>query len=689
MYNWNNFRLFVTVLIGSFVIGHSVKAQEYGLGWVNHLQSNANMDITNVTMDKNGDFICVGITDESTNLNMQDTTVLLSATDPGNLDEVFILKFSSKGEFIWVKQITMWMSSTYVKGEVTTDNDGNVIVVGRFRDTVDFNPGAGVEERIAMGGRDVYILKLNGQGDFMWVKTIESNVSLAAYATAVDANDNIFLSGSFRVKADFDPGVGVNELDAAGNLDLFLLKLNSNGEFSWVKQFESKGVTSSTSSWETNLALDNSGNIFVSGPFQDTLDVDPGPGVVNLVNVGTEMDAFFVKLDSLGTYQWGHSLNSASDVEILDIAVDNTGGAYTTGYFMGTTDFDPGVGTNNITSVGEEDIFIQKISPSGTNSWVHTFGKTNGDEGSGVYVSGNGDVFATGYFKGKVDFDPAAPFTDLNSHEHDDAYVLQLTSTGDYVWAGNFGSTGWTRGLSILEDGSGNIYSVGEFNPNSDFHPGETEEIFSTSGYYDLYLHKLVPCTSSTPTIDTVFACRSYSWIDGEIYNESNNTAVHYVSNSGGCDSMVSLNLTISNLSGDVNCNAVIEEGELLGDKNGNGVIDGNEILGDANGNGVIDGNEVQNDGNNDGVPDNVGMSSSILPKVNVYPNPAYQKMNIELNGVEGISKIQIMDLVGSVIMEKTANGNTQMDVSALSRGVYILEVDHYGEIYRTRFIKQ
>jgi hypothetical protein len=108
-----------------------------------------------------------------------------------------------------------------------------------------------------------------------------------------------------------------------------------------------------------------SGTVYTTGSFQGTgIDFDPGVGVFNLDSAGDE-DIFISKLDSGGNFVWAKSMGGTSLDRGYDIFVDSSGAVYTTGYFLGTADFDPGTGPLeifNLTSTGSSDIFISKLA---------------------------------------------------------------------------------------------------------------------------------------------------------------------------------------------------------------------------------------------------------------------------------------------------------------------------------------
>ena len=88
-----------------------------------------------------------------------------------------------------------------------------------------------------------------------------------------------------------------------------------------------------------------------------------------------------------GSDDWGRSTT-----------VDAAGNGYTTGFFKGTVDFDPGAGTFNITSVGGRDIFITKLDAAGNLVWAKGMGGASDDEGFSIAVDASGNVYTTGYF---------------------------------------------------------------------------------------------------------------------------------------------------------------------------------------------------------------------------------------------------------------------------------------------------
>src|SRR5690554_483248 len=125
---------------------------------------------------------------------------------------------------------------------ITTDVEGNVIVTGIFMDTVDFDPGPGVTNLIstAAGFGDVFIQKLDAKGNLLWVKKMGGIRNDYGFSSICDWQGNVYTTGSFQETVDFDPGPEVNNLSSVEQSDIFVQKLDTDGNFLWVKQMGGK-----------------------------------------------------------------------------------------------------------------------------------------------------------------------------------------------------------------------------------------------------------------------------------------------------------------------------------------------------------------------------------------------------------------------------------------------------------------
>lgn len=418
------------------------------------------------------------------------------------------------------------------------DNSGNVYTAGYFEGTADFDPGVGVFNLTSNGSADIYIQKQDTSGNFLWAINIGGTSFDLAYGMAFDANDNIHLTGYYWNTVDFDPGVGVANLTSVGSDDAYVLKLDPNGNFIWVKSF---GGSSQERGYD--IGVDASGNVYSTGSlFSWTADFDPGVGVFNLVINGS-FCTYISKLDSNGDFVWAKEFQAgASYIYPSCMTIDASGSPVVGGRFTGSCDFDPGVGTNYIGASGQ-DGFIAKLDPLGNYVWAHAIGASGTDMVDGLDSDAT-HLYVTGNFQSTVDFNFGAGVNSSPS-VGTDAFVLTTDASAGYQWHTTFGGSssdfgkdvsastsgnvyvsGWLNGLGVVRkwdnmgvldwtitfadfnisldvDQNDYAYSTGYFTGTKNFDPYNTGHMETSSGGRDAFVHKIVPmCVASSITAD-------------------------------------------------------------------------------------------------------------------------------------------------------------------------------------------
>lgn len=364
---------------------------------------------------------------------------------------------------------------------IQTDSNGNIYVAGRFLGTADFDPGPLVESVMAQGGEDIFIQKLDQNGDLLWVNRIGGFGDEEVFSILIDNNDDVYVTGSFEGTVDFDPGILVNNMSSLSSEDMFIQKLDANGNLIWVKQIEG-GWGAST--------LDPNGYIYTVGTFIDTLDLDPNAGVSEVVSAG-QADIFIQKLDLDGNFVWGKSEGGSDMDHASAVCIDANGNVCITGGFNGVADFDPDAGVNNLTSQGFSDIFIQKLDASGGFVWAKQMGSNGFDGGSSITADENGDLYVAGNFMEAVDFDPSGGTTVLTSVGFADAFVLKLNPGGDLLWAKDMGGDSFTAAEIVHVLSNGEVLSVGTFQGTSDFDPSNGSDSLTSQGFSDIFMQLL------------------------------------------------------------------------------------------------------------------------------------------------------------------------------------------------------
>ncbi len=336
-----------------------------------------------------------------------------------NSDDVFISKLDANGDFVWAK--TLGGSNTDKCSGIKIDASGNLLITGSFKGTADFDPGAGIFNLTSAGIDDVFVSKLDTNGDFVWAKAIGGTSADVSLAIAVDATGNVYTCGYFTGAVDFDPGVGTDTLTSS-IYNIFISKLDANGNFVWAKHMVGSGDVSQA------IAVDAAGNIYTTGYMQGTTDFDPGAGTFTLTAVGA-FDIFISKLDANGDFVWAKRMGALNNEAGLSIAADATGNVYTSGYFGDTVDFDPSAGTTNLVAPGGNySIFISKLDANGNFVSAKNIGNSNGSCASyAIKLDAADNIYASGYYTSTTDFDPNTGVSNLTSQGNNDVFVLKLS----------------------------------------------------------------------------------------------------------------------------------------------------------------------------------------------------------------------------------------------------------------------
>lgn len=364
----------------------------------------------------------------------------------------------------WAKN--MGGSDADLGGDIAVDDDGNVYTTGYFRNTGDFDPGVGTFNLTSAGGIDIFISKVDPDGNLVWTESFGSTGFDRGFGIAVDGDGNVYGAGYFQGTVDFHPGFGTANLTAF-NTDTYVVKLDTDGNFVWARS-----VGDSGGDYGRAIAVDAAQNVYVLGEFQNTVDFDPGPGNAFLSETGSAGgDVFILKLDAAGNYVWAIRHGGPSDDGARSIKVDAAGNVYSTGGFYATVDFDPGAGVFDLTSSGSDDVFISKLDVNGNFVWAKQIGSTAIDRGQDLALDDTGNVYVTGHFNGTVDFDPGAGTFSLTSAQ-DDVFIVKLDTDGDFGWAKSISGTSYDQFYTLDVDGDGNVYAGGKFYGVIDFDPG-------------------------------------------------------------------------------------------------------------------------------------------------------------------------------------------------------------------------
>ncbi len=438
---------------------------------------------------------------------------------------IFIYAGFSAQEINWLKAF-QGPGDEFIN-DIFIDKKGNVYVTGRFDGSTDLDPGPGTFT--LSNSTDAVVAKLDASGNFQWAATFGAQATDSGEGIVVDDGGNIYVTGIFAYTVDFDPGPGVNNLTAKNSgFDVFLLKLNENGEFVWAK-------TIGGDNWDgaDQVALDPDGNIYVLGRFHlDTVDVDPGSATYSLSfgykeaavikfdpagnflssfkpimfggkqfpegksDICIDSDGFLYtnnitgisKFNSAGNLIWSQAPGANA------ICADNEGNVYCAGNFNASTDFDPGPLTQTFTTNGGADSYVQKIDKNGVRLWLKNFGGTDGDWVYSMAVNNTGAIGIAGAFQETADFDPGPNTFSITSQGGVNAFFLELNSNGEFLNVRRIGGNNQDFATSVSFDPWGSIHIGGSFSSSATFGTGPLGTYSLTSmpqGYHDGFVLKL------------------------------------------------------------------------------------------------------------------------------------------------------------------------------------------------------
>lgn len=311
----------------------------------------------NIKLDHNNNFYISGSFTGNLDFTSTLSTDNLSATM--NNTAAFFAKYDANSSFVWSKKIESPVLVTFTDMDV---DNSKLYLCGYYRDTTDFNPGIGISNLSPAGNNDAFIAKYNTNGSFLWAKSIKGIDNEAIENIHVNIEGNVLVTGHFFNSIDLDPSdANTSFISSLGQRDLFFAQYTSSGTFRW-----GKSLGSDDDDYGYAITTDNQRRIFLSGTYQDLLNLDPNPGkVVNVDNSGGGIDVFFARYDSTGNFEWAQTAGGNNGELIADIEVNNILELYAVGWFQGGIGLFNG--TTNLSSNGDRDAIVLKVN-TGTPS---------------------------------------------------------------------------------------------------------------------------------------------------------------------------------------------------------------------------------------------------------------------------------------------------------------------------------
>jgi len=361
---------------------------------------------------------------------------------------------------------------------VAADKSGNVLLAGAFQGSMTM----GGTTLTSSGKEDGFFAKLSSAGDVLWAKRFGDGQNQSATGIGADANGNVYVTGIFIGTVNF--GGGNLTSDTNFFQDVFLAKFAPDGTHIWSKKFGDSNIQ-----YARALAVDASGNVIITGYFQQ--NVDFGGGV--LTASGQSFDAFVAKFDTAGQHLWSRRYGDATDQSANAVTVDASGNVLVAGHAAGSIDF----GAGAVTASGTPSAFVAKLDPQGAPIWTKVSGGVGKAAANGVAVSATGSVAVVGSFTGGFDFGAGV----LQNPDVDDAYVTVFGPSGAHVLTRKYGDATFQRADGVAFTPNGDVLLTGAFTGTIDFGTGP---VTSVDGF-DMFLTRL-DLSDACPTWLRIFS---------------------------------------------------------------------------------------------------------------------------------------------------------------------------------------
>lgn len=490
--------------------------------------------------------------------------------------DIFLTKYDALSNYVWAFNLGCFGSYQANASSVACDANNNVYISGYFTGTVDFDPGPGVTNvstNLATNQYMYFFAKYNSAGQFMFINKIP------VYTAVIksDALGNSYVTGTYAGSVDFDPGPGTSILNSAGSSqDIFLAKYDNLGNYVWA---QSMGGTLSETA--TDLWIEPSGNIVLTGSYQGSADFDPSAGTSTLTASFGSASIFIAKYNSSGNYIFAKGMGGVN-VTAKSVAVveDKKKNILITGNFDKTVDFNPGPAIDTLKATGTTlDMFLAKYDSLGNYVWAKSFTGNWFEDAKDLAVDSIGNPTIIGVFTSSVDLDPSNNQAVLTTTVGSDAFFAKYDKFGNFFYAAQISGNSGCLGSSIsIHDEK--TFITGSFTGNVDFDFGPATA--TLTGDQSLFVAKYDPCTLPTiPVIGSTFTsvCTSMSntlsVVSGSLYSASawkwytgscGNTFVasgnaitvsptvtttYYVRSEGGCPSTgncSSITINVSNI---------------------------------------------------------------------------------------------------------------------------------------------
>lgn len=383
-------------------------------------------------------------------------------------EDIFFLRTNASGDVRWAKRAGSRLGDEVAA--IATDSEGNLVGAGSFWFDADFEA---TELTATQNPKAIFMVKYSADGQLQWAQAINGTNLKEVEALAIDANDDILITGFFSDSIR----IADTTLVAAGDTDLFVAKFTAAGELRWALQQGQSGDTRGST-----LGLTSTGDAIVSGFFNDTAIVAGERLIANT----DDRDLFLTRISATGEPLWARKAGGVFDKDPTALAVDDADNIYITGFLIGVMTLSPDLSIQSQT--GTPDFFIVKYDAAGNPLAARAFGGTLPQEPTDILVQDN-TVLLSGFYQGAMAFDGFSFDAGFGVH----SFLLGFDANLLTLWAKDIAADNAIFAMQIIEDADANLWASGSFQGMATF---DNQTINADS--YDIFLAKLNQEATST-----------------------------------------------------------------------------------------------------------------------------------------------------------------------------------------------
>lgn len=480
----------------------------------------------------------------------------------------FLFCFLSQGLFVnaqnWVWANLISSAGAVEIKDVKTDANDNVYVFGNYKNAITFVGSPGPVSFPDPGTKACYLAKYDKDGTLVWARQIGGN-KISARAMTIDDFDNIYITGGIFTGAETFRGSATPVGDVIiGNVtseDVYLAKYDSNGDVTWAQ----------TVAWGADkdrpgeIIVDELGDILMIGFFNNDLIFNGGQ---TINETGGNTDNFVAKFDATGTSVWVRQMEGTdANSRFNSISLCSNEGYFVGGVLFADVIFEG----NTLTSRGDRDGVLFKITKNGALEWIRQIGGVSADELTSIDGK-DGNVYVTGYFYGTPIFDNAPTYSDqeLTSNGSADIFLVKYDKDGVIQLLDQFGGIGVDRANDINTDNY--VVSIaGYFSNSIDF----DAYTLNTTGGQDAFVANLdlngntinasnTAGTGDDQTISAIIDGDNNTCFAGEFLSPTLTIGADVLTNGGAAVENVFIGKLIN-----IYLSSVIADNTCYGDSNG------------------------------------------------------------------------------------------------------------------------